>query len=531
MRKKAVVVVALVIACFAPSAEARTLTFTPVADSRVERANPDTNRGPDNLKGNSGPNGCLAAYDYEGCIRSYLKFDVQLGANEQVSSGTLKVSPVGASAAGFTAHDAASDDWLENALTWANRPAMSSGTGGTASPWTCSTPDCVSVNVTDLVNWNGNYATIVLNTTNYFDLYSKEDGATVAPKLVIETVSYSDTSPPTAPGAPSQGWWAATSSAVVWSAATDNVRVSEYRAYVDGVLQGSSGVDQTGRPLQMYEFTGLTCGTSYTATVKAVDPSGNVSAASTPTTIETNECGVHLNERFSGTNGQRWIHEDDFWQNEAEGPNKDGVADNPSWFAENGKVVIDGNTGHATPLDGQSNFRIWTRRTDFDEVKVTHRLRINEYLAGAAGYNGVKLWLRRQLCSPAPPDSAACSRIDDDPSRAGYTAEYALKSDQVYIQKRANSGCTANGDESDYDIIGSGPNVNFEDAGWQDVGATIETNSNGSVTIRVLIDGDVAAEATDTGACGVDPYTDPGRVGLRSDNVDMNIDDLIVRDL
>ncbi|MGH2837539.1 MAG: hypothetical protein ACRDJY_04220 [Thermoleophilaceae bacterium] len=550
--KRTIVVAALAMACFAPPAEARTLTFTATADSRVERANPNKNFAEFNLKGSSGSSGCLAAYDYQGCIRSYLKFDVQLGANEQVGSATLKLTPALASAAGFTTHGAASNDWLEDgddgddgifygdgwndAITWANRPAMSSTAGGTASPWSCTTTDCVSVNVTNLVSWNGNEATIILNTTNYFEALSKEDGATVAPKLVVETAPYSDTSPPTAPGAPNQGWWAQTSSDVIWEAATDNVRVATYRAYINGVLQGESEIYPWGRPAQVYGFTGLTCGTSYTATIRALDPSGNVSDPSPPTTIETNACGVHLNERFTGTNGFVWVHESDFWSNS---DGQDGATKNPNWFAENGQVVIDNNTGHATPLAGQANFRIWTRKPGefgtgqgtFGDVKVTHRLRINSYLAGAQSYHGVKLWLRRQLCTSVPHN---CNRVDDHPSRAGYTAEYALKSDKVYIQKRANGTCTAGNDgDSEYDIIGSGANVNFEDAGWKDnVGGTIKTNPNGSVTIQVLINNQVAAEATDTGQwCGVDPYTDPGRVGLRSDNTDMNIDDLIVRDL
>lgn len=538
--KRTVVLAAVGVACFPTAAEARTLTFTTIADARVERANPDKNFAEWNLKGSSGSNGCLAAYDYEGCIRTYLKFDVQLGANEQVGGATLKLTPALASAAGFTTHGATSNEWLEDgedgsdgifygdgwndAITWANRPAMTSSTGGTASPWTCTATDCVSVNVTNLVNWNGNYATIILNTTNYFETLSREDGAAVAPKLVVETDPYSDTSPPTAPGAPNQGWWAQTSSAVVWSEASDNVRVAEYRAYLDGVLQGSSGVLPDGRPSQMYEFTGMTCGTSYTATIRAVDPSGNVSQPSAPTTVETNQCGVHLYERFTGVDDSFWASGHAFWSNE---DGQDGATENPSWFAESGDVVIDNNMGKVR----EDAFRIWTRDTTFSDVEVTHRLRVNSLpnLRGdTQGWDGVKVWLRRKLCTS---ELHNCNRIDDAngvQGQAGYTVEYALRSEKVYIQKRS-SECAGG-----YKMIGSQSTVPIPFGTWRTVGGTVETNANGSVTIKVLIDGQVKAQATDpagtAGECGVAPITE-GRIGLRGDNVDMHVDDLIVREI
>ncbi len=61
--------------------------------------------------------------------------------------------------------------------------------------------------------------------------------------------------------------------ALTWLAATDNVGVRGYRVYRNGTLVGSP----TGTS---YNDTGLTNGTSYAYTVRAIDAAGNLSAAS-----------------------------------------------------------------------------------------------------------------------------------------------------------------------------------------------------------------------------------------------------------
>ena len=92
----------------------------------------------------------------------------------------------------------------------------------------------------------------------------------------------SDTTPPSAPGAPMAGATTGTSIALSWTASTDNVGVSGYRVFQNGTLLTSTG--QTS-----YTATGLTCGTSYTFGVEAYDAAGNTSSRTTAT-LATGKC-------------------------------------------------------------------------------------------------------------------------------------------------------------------------------------------------------------------------------------------------
>lgn len=67
---------------------------------------------------------------------------------------------------------------------------------------------------------------------------------------------------------------------LAWNAATDNVGVTGYEVYKDGVLVATA----TGTT---YTATGLSESASYTFTVKAKDAAGNVSAASSPVQVST----------------------------------------------------------------------------------------------------------------------------------------------------------------------------------------------------------------------------------------------------
>lgn len=65
-----------------------------------------------------------------------------------------------------------------------------------------------------------------------------------------------------------------------WTAATDNVAVTNYEVY-----NGSTKVGETASPT--FSVTGLSPGTGYTFTVKAVDAAGNVSGASNSLSVTT----------------------------------------------------------------------------------------------------------------------------------------------------------------------------------------------------------------------------------------------------
>ena len=94
------------------------------------------------------------------------------------------------------------------------------------------------------------------------------------------TDSSGDTQAPTTPAGLAAGTTTATSVALTWSAATDNVGVAGYDILRDGTAVATSTTPS-------YTDTGLTPDTSYTYAVRARDAAGNVSPASTPITVKT----------------------------------------------------------------------------------------------------------------------------------------------------------------------------------------------------------------------------------------------------
>jgi chitodextrinase len=103
-----------------------------------------------------------------------------------------------------------------------------------------------------------------------------------------------ETTPPTAPTLSASGTAQRTTN-LSWTAATDNVGVTGYDVYKNGVLLGSTTTTTT------YAVTGLTYSTTYAFTVKAKDAAGNVSVASntvnvttlTPPTTTATACGSY----------------------------------------------------------------------------------------------------------------------------------------------------------------------------------------------------------------------------------------------
>ena len=91
-----------------------------------------------------------------------------------------------------------------------------------------------------------------------------------------------DTQPPSTPTGLAISSAGQTTLTLSWSAASDNVGVTSYGVYNNGILAGSPATTS-------YTLTGLACGTSYTVAVDAVDAAGNRSARATITT-STNAC-------------------------------------------------------------------------------------------------------------------------------------------------------------------------------------------------------------------------------------------------
>ncbi len=99
----------------------------------------------------------------------------------------------------------------------------------------------------------------------------------------LTTQPPADTTAPSVPGTPTFTNITQTGATVNWAASTDNVGVTGYEVFVDGVSKATT----TGATT--VNLTGLTANTTYAVTVKAKDAAGNVSAASAAGSLKTSE--------------------------------------------------------------------------------------------------------------------------------------------------------------------------------------------------------------------------------------------------
>lgn len=93
-----------------------------------------------------------------------------------------------------------------------------------------------------------------------------------------------DTTPPSAPAGLSAAGTTATSTQLTWTGSTDNVGVTGYVIYRNGVQIGTSTTTS-------FTDTGLAASTSYSYTVRARDAAGNLSAPSAAVSVTTPASG------------------------------------------------------------------------------------------------------------------------------------------------------------------------------------------------------------------------------------------------
>ena len=83
-----------------------------------------------------------------------------------------------------------------------------------------------------------------------------------------------DSTPPSTPAGLATSAVGPTSATLSWNASSDDTGVTGYRVFQGGSQVGTSATTS-------YTYTGLTCGTTYTLGVAAVDAAGNVSGTAT----------------------------------------------------------------------------------------------------------------------------------------------------------------------------------------------------------------------------------------------------------
>ena len=174
-----------------------------------------------------------------------------------------------------------------------NLAASGTTTTSTNLTWTAAT-DNVAVAGYDVYQ-NGTLKTTVSSTTlavtgltaataNNFYVKAKDAAGNVSNPsntLTVTTLAVAlDATAPTAPAALAAGSTTKISTILSWSASTDNVAVTSYYIYKNGVFLTSSAT-------RAFSVTGLTAATTYSFTVKAIDAAGNLSAASNTVSVTT----------------------------------------------------------------------------------------------------------------------------------------------------------------------------------------------------------------------------------------------------
>lgn len=113
-------------------------------------------------------------------------------------------------------------------------------------------------------------------------------GNVSAPSAVLPVTTDAasgDGSAPTVPTGLGSSSIGTTTATVSWTPSTDNVGVTVYEVFVNGVSKGTTASAS-------YNLTGLTAGTAHNVTVRAGDAAGNWSAQSAALVVTTEDAGV-----------------------------------------------------------------------------------------------------------------------------------------------------------------------------------------------------------------------------------------------
>ncbi len=233
---------------------------------------------------------------------------------------------------------------------------------------------------------------------------------------------------------------------------------------------------------------------------------------------------VVLRETFTGPDGT-FVSSGQFW-----GSSDRGASRNPTWFAESGSMRRTAGTGRVT-FD-QWNFRMYTRQNDLSHVTVNSDIRFNGWYGGSGGWQGINLWLHRQMCIPYP----SCSAVNDPNNKGGnggYALDFMNRDGSLTILKKVPgdtrakyAGATAYVEGGTYYPMAQTTFRPNRGQTYRLTGQSVD-NGDGSTTLRVVVDGQVKLQVRDDGRIG-GPRLGPGRVGLRTDYADVTVDNLSI---
>ena len=255
-----------------PAAPTTTLTFSPVADARVEEGSATTNFGAADT---------LQAMGGNKRRESYLRFQ-PTGIAGPVLSVRLRLTATADGTTDGPALYAAPGSWTEAGITWANRPsrqAQPAADVGAVAPGTVAEYDAAS-----LVSGNGTVDVALASSAKDSVSFAAREHADAArrPQLVVTfDASSADTEPPSPPAALTAEAPSHDRVELAWSPATDNVAVTGYEVVRDGLTIATLGA------VTSYTDAAVGADTQYGYTVRALDAAGNRSAAAPAASVTT----------------------------------------------------------------------------------------------------------------------------------------------------------------------------------------------------------------------------------------------------
>jgi hypothetical protein len=247
---------------------------------------------------------------------------------------------------------------------------------------------------------------------------------------------------------------------------------------------------------------------------RAITSSTTSSTTSTtvPTTVASGS--VLIADSFSRPDGLI-TNEYAYWNRGAPDAINDAVwqLTSGSLFARSGTAWSgrpDDIAPNATSSNGTDSaiLRMVSLRRDLSSVAVSFVLRRNGFTSTpstpAVPWDGEHVFLRYQS------------------ETSLYAVSFDRRDGTTAIKKKVSGG-TSNG--GTYYTLASGTDV-FPAGAFHRVLTSIADNADGSATIRLTVDGVAVLSATDAGVGG--PVITQGGVGLRADNADITVDDLVV---
>jgi hypothetical protein len=208
---------------------------------------------------------------------SYLKFDFT-SVQGTVNSATLRLYAYIVQAGGastITAEVISDDNWTENGITYSNQPTSN---GIPISTFSISATGAVLIDVTSAVKSQTD-GLLTIRLTSATDLgvnFKSKEAVKEKPFIAVN-----DSQAPTAPTDLVSSNVSYGSVSLSWKASTDDLGVSSYEVFKDGVSVGTTFSTSIA-------VTGLLPGTTYLFTVKARDAANNSSAASQAISVTTN---------------------------------------------------------------------------------------------------------------------------------------------------------------------------------------------------------------------------------------------------